>query len=95
MSAIFILAYYLKEDWENAIKTLNKVELETEQMKLSLSSGTSDVPAADRNQASLQGGVVFTKARKGILKYALGLLFKIKKEYRDSHKRIKEALKYK
>lgn len=89
------LAYYLKEDWENAMKTLIKVEFETEQMKLSPSSVTSDVSAVDLNQASLQGGVVFTKARKGILKYALGMLYKKQKDHKNAKKRFEEAVKHK
>jgi len=91
------LALYFLGDQEEAFKVLEKVEFETE--KLAKAGGTLE--AGKRLQAFSQedmylaqrGGVVFTKKRKGLLKYALGILDKRKKDYKRARKHLEEALK--
>lgn len=91
------LALYLLGNQEEAFKILEKVEFETE--KLEKAGGTLE--AGKRLQEFSQedmylaqrGDVVFTKERKGLLKYALGILYKAKRDYKNARKRFEEALK--
>ncbi len=92
------LAYYLKGDFEKAMDTLNKVEFEIEKLEKAKTTmeagkklesfGQEDAYIAQR------GGVVFTKGRKGILKFALGMLYKRNKDFKNVRKKFSDALKY-
>lgn len=93
------LAYYLKGDFQNSIKTLSKVEFETERLekaKSTIQAGKS-MDSFSQEDAYLSGSsaVVFTKERTGVLKFALGMLYKKNKDYKNSSKRFSDALKYK
>ncbi|MBE0460461.1 MAG: tetratricopeptide repeat protein [Candidatus Aminicenantes bacterium] len=92
------LAYYLKGDFEKSLDILQKVEFETE--KLEKAKGTM---AAGKKLESFGqedvflaegGGVVFSKEIKGILKFALGMLYRKNKNYENARKRFSDALKY-
>jgi tetratricopeptide (TPR) repeat protein len=93
------LAYYLKCDFQNSLKTLSKVEFETERLekaKSTIAAGKS-MSNFGQEDAYLSGSsaVVFTKERTGVLKFALGMLYKKDKDYKNASKRFSEALKYK
>lgn len=89
------LAYYLQGDLEKAKKTLDKVEFETEKMEGSSSAVTAGQSYANVDQISQRRGIVFTKGRRGILKFSLGMLYKQNKDYKNARKRFSDALKYK
>lgn len=91
------VALYFLGKKDEAFKVLNKVEFETE--KLAKAGGTLE--AGKRLQAFSQedlylaqrGGVVFSKERKGLLKYALAMIYKEKRDYKNARKRLEEALR--
>lgn len=93
------LAYYLQGDFEKSMKTLNKVEFETERLekaKATMSAGKKmeDFSQEDAYLAQ-SGGMVFTKGRRGVMKFALGMLYRKNKDFKNASKRFSEALKYK
>lgn len=93
------LAYYLQGDFEKSMKTLNKVEFETERLekaKATMSAGKKmeDFSQEDAYLAQ-SGGVVFTKGRRGVLKFALGMLYRKNEDFKNASKRFSEALRYK
>ena len=87
------LAYYLQGNFDQAKTTLNKLEAEVEQLSASPASMTADVTTADVNVIAGRGGSFFTKARKGVLKFSLGVLYKMDKDYKNAQKRFDDALK--
>jgi len=93
------LAYYLQGDFETSMKTLNKVEFETERLgkaKATISAGKrmEDFSQEDAYLAQ-SGGLVFTKGRRGVMKFALGMLYRKNEDFKNASKRFSEALKYK
>jgi tetratricopeptide (TPR) repeat protein len=93
------MAYYLQGDFEGSMKTLNKVEFETERLgkaKATMSAGKKmeDFSQEDAYLAQ-SGGMVFTKGRRGVLKFALGMLYRKNEDFKNASKRFSEALKYK
>jgi len=93
------LAYYLKGDFQKSIKTLSKVEFETERLekaKSTMEAGKRiDGFSQEDAYLSKASPVVFTKERRGVLKFALGMLYKKNKGFKNARKRLSEALKYK
>ena len=87
------LAYYLQGNYELSMDTLNKLEFEVEKGAANPASMTADVTTADVNAIAAQGGGFFSKECKGVLKYALGILYKINKDYKNAQKRFDDALK--
>ncbi|MGD2294656.1 MAG: tetratricopeptide repeat protein [Candidatus Aminicenantes bacterium] len=87
------LAYYLQGNFDRAKTTLSKLEAEVEQLSVSPASMTTDVTTADVNTIAAKGGSYFTKGRKGVLKFSLGILYKKNKDYKNAEKRFEDALK--
>lgn len=87
------LAQYLKGEVKSAMETLNKTEFEIANMEKAPSAITSDQTFADMDQVAQRSGVYFTKERKGLLKFALGVLYKMNRDYKNAAKRFEEALK--
>ncbi|HHF43419.1 MAG TPA: tetratricopeptide repeat protein [Candidatus Aminicenantes bacterium] len=91
------VALYFLGKKEAAFDVLNKVEFETEK----LAKAGATLEAGKRLQAFSQedlylaqrGGVVFSKERKGLLKYVLAIMYKEKRDYKNARKRLEEALK--
>ena len=81
------LAHYLKGDFEKAKSTISKTEQEIKEMSAAPAAITSDQTYADVNRVGGMAGTVFTKGRRGILKFSLacstkkrGILGKPKKD---------------
>ncbi|NIM59715.1 MAG: tetratricopeptide repeat protein [Candidatus Aminicenantes bacterium] len=93
------LAYYLQGDFETSMKTLNKVEFETERLgkaKATLQAGKRmDEFSTEDAYLAQSGGLVFTKGRRGVMKFALGMLYRKKENFNNASTRFSEALKYK
>jgi len=89
------LAYYLKGDFEKAKSTISKVEQEIKEMSAAPAAITSDQTYADVNRVGGMAGTVFTKGRRGVLKFSLGMLFKKEENFGEAKKRFEEAQKYK
>jgi tetratricopeptide (TPR) repeat protein len=93
------LAQYLQGDFEMSMKTLNKVEFETERLEKAKGTMTAGKKMEDFSQEdaylSQSGGMVFTKGRRGVMKFALGMLYRKNKDFKNASKRFGEALKYK
>jgi len=93
------LAYYLQGDFEKSMKTLNKVEFETERLakaKGTMSAGKKMEDFSQEDAYLMQsGGMVFTKGRRGVMKFALGMLYRKNKDFKNASTRFSEALKYK
>ena len=89
------LAYYLKGDFEKAMSTISKVEQEIKEMSAAPAAITSDQTYADVNRVGGMAGTVFTKGRRGVLKFSLGMLFKKEENFGEAKKRFEEAQKYK
>lgn len=93
------LAYYLQGDFENSKKTLDKVEFETERLEKAKSTMSAGKRMEDFSQEDAyltqRGGAVFTKGRRGVLKFALGMLYRKNEDFNNASKRFSEALKYK
>ncbi len=93
------LAYYLQGDFEASMKTLNKVEFETERLgkaKATLQAGKRMAEFSTEDAYLAQsGGLVFTKGRRGVMKFALGMLYRKNKDFKNASTRFSEALKYK
>ena len=93
------LAYYLQGDFEKSMKTLNKVEFETEKLGKAKATMSAGKKMEDFSQEdaylSQSGGMVFTKGRRGVMKFALGMLYRKNKDFKNASKRFSEALKYK
>lgn len=93
------LAYYLKGDFQKSMETLSKVEFETERLEKAKSTMAAGKRMDSFSQEDAYLGqssaVVFTKERKGILKFALGMLYKKNKDFKNARKRFSDALKYK
>jgi tetratricopeptide (TPR) repeat protein len=89
------LAYYLKGDFEKAKTTISKVEQEIKEIGAAPSAITSGRTYADANRVGGMAGTVFTKGRRGILKFSLGVLYKREGNFKEAKKRLDEALKYK
>ena len=93
------LAYYLQGDFEKSMKTLNKVEFETERLEKAKGTMSAGKKMEDFSQEdayiSQSGGMVFTKGRRGVMKFALGMLYRKNKDFKNASKRFSGALKYK
>jgi tetratricopeptide (TPR) repeat protein len=89
------LAYYLKGDFEKAKSTISKTEQEIKELGAAPAAITSDRTYADVNRVGGMAGTVFTKGRRGILKFSLGMLYKKEGNFGDAKKRFEEAQKYK
>lgn len=89
------LAYFLQAEFEQAIKILEKVELETEKLDQSPAAITADRTTANIDQLANRGGFMFSKGKRGILKFALGLLYKNSRDFKNAQKRFSAAIKYK
>jgi tetratricopeptide (TPR) repeat protein len=89
------LAYYVKGDFEKAKSTINKVEQEIKEMGAAPAAITSDRTYADVDRVGGMAGTVFTKGRRGILKFSLGMLYKKEGNFKEAKKRFEEANKYK
>ncbi|MCK4932962.1 MAG: tetratricopeptide repeat protein, partial [Candidatus Aminicenantes bacterium] len=89
------LAYYLKGDFEKAKSTISKVEQEIKEMGAAPAAITADQTYADVDRVGGMAGTVFTKGRRGILKFSLGMLYKKEGNFKEAKKRFEEALKYK
>lgn len=88
------LAHYLKADYEKAMSMISKVEQEIKEMGAAPAAITSDVTYVDADRVGQMAGTVFTKGRRGILKYSLGMLYKKEGKFDDAKKRFEEARKY-
>ncbi len=92
------LAYYLKGDFNKSFDVLQKVEFETEKMEKAKGTLTAGKKLESFGQEDAflaqRGGVVFSKGRKGILKFALGMLYKKNKDYENARKKFSDSLKY-
>ena len=89
------LAYYLQGDFNKAKTTLTKLEFEVDKLSAAPASMTTDVTTADIGNIAGKGGSYFTKGRKGVLKFSLGVLYKREKEYKNALKMFNEALRAK
>jgi len=93
------LAYYLQGDFEKSTKTLNKVEFETERLEKAKGTMSAGKKMEDFSQEDAylaqSGGLVFTKGRRGVMKFALGMLYRKNEDFKNASKRFTEALKYK
>jgi tetratricopeptide (TPR) repeat protein len=89
------LAYYLKGDFEKAKSTISKVEQEIKEIGAAPAAITSDQTYADVNRVGGMAGTIFTKGRRGILKFSLGMLYKKEGNFNEAKKRFEEAQKYK
>jgi len=93
------LAYYLQGEFEKSMKTLNKVEFETERLGKAKGTMSAGKKMGEFSQEdaylSQSGGMVFTKGRRGVMKFALGMLYRKNKDFKNASKRFSEALKYK
>jgi tetratricopeptide (TPR) repeat protein len=92
------VAYYLRGDFDKSMETLNKVEFETERIEKARGTMQAGKRMEDFSQEDLylaqRADIVFTKGRRGILKFALGMLYKKSGDYKNAQKRFNEALKY-
>ena len=81
------------------MKTLNKVEFETERLGKAKGTMSAGKKMGEFSQEdaylSQSGGMVFTKGRRGVMKFALGMLYRKNKDFKNASKRFSEALKYK
>jgi tetratricopeptide (TPR) repeat protein len=93
------VAYYLQGDFEKSMKTLNKVEFETERLEKAKGTMSAGKKMEDFSQEDVylaqSGGMVFTKGRRGVMKFTLGMLYRKNKDFKNASKRFSEALKYK
>jgi tetratricopeptide (TPR) repeat protein len=89
------LAQYLKGDFESAKRTVSKVEQEIKEIGAAPAAITSDVTYVDADRIGQMAGTIFTKGRRGILKFSLGMLYKKEGSFDDEKKRFEEAQKYK
>lgn len=87
------LAFYLKGDMNQAMDVLTKLEFDVDSISKSPASMTADVTTADVSSLANRGGGFFTKERKGILKFSLGVFYKNKEDYKNAQKRFNDALK--
>lgn len=91
------LASYIQGDFEKAFQTLKKIETETERMgraKSTMEAGKKMSSFSHADASRLQkGAMVFTERRRGLLKFALGMLYQKNKEYSKAKKRFHQALK--
>ena len=93
------LAYYLQGDFEKSMKTLTKVEFETERLEKAKGTVSAGKKMGEFSQEdaylSQSGGMVFTKGRRGVMKFALGMLYRKNNDFKNASIRFSEALKYK
>lgn len=88
------LAYYLKGDFEKAMDIISHVEQEIKEIGAAPAAITADQTYADVNRVGAMAGTVFTKGRKGILKFSLGMLYKKKEDYKSAKDRFEDARKH-
>jgi hypothetical protein len=89
------LAQYLKGDFESAKSTISKVEQEIKEIGAAPAAITADQTYADVDRVGGMAGTVFTKGRRGILKFSLGMLHRREGNFKEAKKRFEEAQKYK
>ena len=89
------LAQYLKGDFESAKSTISKVEQEIKEIGAAPAAITADQTYADVDRVGGMAGTVFTKGRRGILKFSLGMLYRKEGNFKEAKKRFEEAQKYK
>ena len=89
------LAQYLKGDFESAKSMISKVEQEIKEIGAAPAAITADQTYADVDRVGGMAGTVFTKGRRGILKFSLGMLYRKEGNFKEAKKRFEEAQKYK
>lgn len=88
------LAHYLKADYGKAKDIINHVEQEIKEIGAAPAAITADQTYADVERVGGMAGTVFTKGRRGILKYSLGMLYKKEEDYKSAKQRFEDAMKY-
>jgi tetratricopeptide (TPR) repeat protein len=88
------LAYYLKGDFEQAKDIISRVEQEIKEIGAAPAAITSDRTYADVDRVGGMAGTVFTKGRRGILKFSLGMLLKKEEDFKGAKDRFEDARKY-
>jgi tetratricopeptide (TPR) repeat protein len=71
------------------------VEQEIKEIGAAPAAITADQTYADVNRVGGMAGTVFTKGRRGILKFSLGMLYRKEGNFKEAKKRFEEAQKYK
>jgi len=87
------LSYMLMGDAGKAAKELHKVERDTEQASAAPAAITADRTYADTDRMGGRSGRLFSRTRRGLLKYALGMLMKQARDYKNARQRFEEAVK--
>ena len=88
------LAQYLKGDMTQAKDILSRVEQEIKEIGAAPAAITSDRTYADVDRVGGMAGTVFTKGRKGILHFSLGMLYKKEEDFKTAKDRFEDARKY-
>jgi tetratricopeptide (TPR) repeat protein len=88
------LAHYLKGDMKQAKDIINRVEQEIKEISAAPAAITSDRTYADVDRVGGMAGTVFTKGRRGILKFSLGMLYKKEGDFKSAKDRFEDARKY-
>jgi tetratricopeptide (TPR) repeat protein len=88
------LAHYLKGDIEQAKDIISRTEQEIKEIGAAPAAITADQTYADVERVGGMAGTVFTKGRRGILKFSLGMIYKKEGDYKSAKDRFEEALKY-
>jgi tetratricopeptide (TPR) repeat protein len=88
------LAHYLKGDMAQARDIISRTEQEIKEIGAAPAAITSDRTYADVDRVGGMAGTVFTKGRRGILKFSLGMLLKKEEDFKGAKDRFEEARKY-
>lgn len=88
------IALYMKKDKESAFKKFEKIEKEVDRM-IGSSRPFGDLEMFTQMGMERKAEVLFSKERRGLLYYCLGILLKERKDFKNAEKKFKEALKQK
>lgn len=88
------LAHYLKGDLGQAKDIISRVEQEIKEIGAAPAAITADQTYADVDRVGGMAGTVFTKGRRGILKFSLGMLYKKDGDFKSAKDRFEDAIKY-
>lgn len=88
------LAHYLKGDMGQAKDIISRTEQEIKEIGAAPAAITSDQTYADVDRVGGMAGTVFTKGRRGILKFSLGMLYKKEEDFKSAKDRFEDARKY-
>ncbi|MFQ6109624.1 MAG: tetratricopeptide repeat protein [Candidatus Aminicenantales bacterium] len=88
------IAQYLKKDKEGAFKKFEKIEKEVDRMT-GASRPFGDLEMFTQMGMERKAELLFSKERRGLLYFCLGLTLREKKDFKNAEKKFKQALKQK